>query len=221
MAYFKNLPNIIYPTQNPGKNSSKDYTTIKNFFRRPYISQEVLKVYGAFQDYQIIGDDRPDTVSQIYYKSPEYDWLIFIANNIQNVQTDWPMSQNDLNKYLLEKYTENELSEIHHYETTQVKNSLGHVILEAGLRVKSDYVFKYTETVKGITITKTYSPVKAVSNYENELQINDDKRSIVLIIPEYISIVEKEMFNILRYKPSSIFVDEFNIRVKNQCLPKI
>lgn len=221
MAYFKNLPNIIYPTQNSGKNSSKDYTTIKNFFRRPYISQEVLKVYAAFQDYQIIGDDRPDTVSKIYYNNPGYDWLIFIANNIQNVQTDWPMSQSELNKYLLGKYTEDELSEIHHYETTQIKNSLGHIILQGGLHVKSDYVFKYTETVNGVTLSKTYNPVKAVSNYENELKINDDKRSIVLIIPEYVSIVEREMFNILRYKPSSIFVDEFNIKVRNQCLPKI
>jgi len=221
MAYFKNLPNIIYPTQQSGKNSGNDYTKIKNLFKRPFIPESILKIYSAFEDYQIIGNDRPDNVSQKYYNNATYDWLIFIANNIQNVQDEWPLSQSDLNNFLFSKYTEQELSEIHHYETTEVKNSFGSVILKGGIKVKSNYTLKYTETVGGNILVRTVSPVKPVSNYEYELQLNDDKRSIVLIRPEYISLIERELNQIFRYKPSSLFVDEFNIKVNDQCIPKI
>lgn len=221
MAYFKNLPYIIYPTQQNKKNSGNDYTKIRNFFKRAFIPESILKIYAAFEDYQIIGDERPDNVSQKYYGSPDYDWLIFIANNIQNARTEWPMSQSDLNKFLFSKYTEQELSEIHHYETTEVKNSIGHTILEAGIKVSSDYTFQYTETSGGIIQLRTLTPVQAISNYEYELRLNDDKRNLVLIRPEFVRLVENEISKIFRYKQSSMFVDEFNIKVNDQCLPPI
>lgn len=221
MAYFKNLPNVIYPTQQSKKNSARDYTKIKNFFKRAYIPDDVLKVYAAFEDYKIIGDERPDQVSQKYYQNSEYDWLIFIANNIQNVRTDWPMTQADLNSFLFSKYTEEELSQVHHYETTEVRNYLGHVILEAGIKVKSDFVFQYSETIGANIQVNTLTPVNEITNYEYELKVNDDKRTIVLLRPEFVRTVENEISKIFRYKPSSAFVDEFNIKVSSQCIPPI
>jgi len=219
MAYFRRLPNVIYPVQQGEKNFSHDYSTIKNFFRRPFIPADLLKIYGAFEDYQIQGDERPDNVSQNFYGSPEYDWVIFLANNIQNVRTDWPMTQSDLNKFLFTKYTEAQLSEIHHYETTEVKNSLGHVILKAGIRVKSDFTFQYTEFVAGNTVIKNHVPVRDVTNYEYELLLNDQKRSIVLIRQEFIRTIEVDANTILRYKPSSSYIDPTTIKVADQCIP--
>jgi hypothetical protein len=220
MNYFRNLPDILYPSFNK-ESSSHDYTKIKNFFRRAYIPESILSQYVAFQDYKIIGDDRPDVVAQKYYNNSNYDWLIFITNNIQNIRTDWPMTQIDLNNYLFDKYTEQELSEIHHYETREVRNSQDHVILRAGIRVSPNYIFKYTEEIGNNLEIITLNPVVEITNYEHEVKVNDDKRSIVLLRPEYTALVEKELSTILRYKPSSSFVDEFTIRTEDRCIPPI
>lgn len=221
MNYFKRLPDILYPTLDGTKTSSHDFTRIKNLFKRVYIPEQILKNYAAFENYNIIGNDRPDQVSQKYYDNPSYDWVIYIVNNIQNVRTDWPLSQSELNDFLFKKYTEAELSEIHHYETTEVKNDKGAVILKSGLRVPSDFVFKYSETVNGVVQIKTASPVDAITNYEYELKLNDEKRSIIMIRPEYISLITRELSKQLRYKPSSAFVDEFTIKVEDPCIPPI
>jgi hypothetical protein len=221
MAYFKYLTNVIYPTLRKEKNSSHDYTKIKNLFRRAYIPDEILKIYTAFEDYEVQGDDRPDNVSQKYYDNPTYDWIIFITNNIQNVRSEWPMTQSDLNNYLLQKYTENELSQVHHYETIEIKNSIGNILLKPGIKVKEDYIFKYTETINGITQTFSYNPVVEITNYEYEVSLNDDKRRILMLRPDYVKIVEREMVGIFRHKPSSSFVDEFTIKVEDPCIPSI
>lgn len=220
MNYFRNLPDILYPSLDRGS-SSHDFTRIKNFFKRAYIPEQLLSQYTAFEDYKIIGDDRPDVVSHKYYNNSNYDWIIFITNNIQNVRSEWPMTQSDLNKYLLDKYTEQELSQVHHYETTEVRNSENHVILKTGIRVAPNYVFKYTEQVGNDTEIVTLNPVVEITNYEYEINLNDDKRTILLLRPEYISIVEREMVSVLRYKPSSSFVDEFTIRTEDRCIPSI
>ncbi|MFZ9353430.1 MAG: baseplate wedge protein 53 [Candidatus Nanopelagicales bacterium] len=221
MNYFKYLPDILYPTLDGTKNSSHDYTKIKNIFKRPSIPESVLKNYAAFENYNIIGDDRPDIVSYKYYDDPKYDWIILIANNIQNIRNEWPMTQSDLNNYLFQKYTEAQLSAIHHYETTEVKNSLGAVILKAGLKVSSDFQFNYTETIGGVPQTKKVNPVVDITNYEYELNLNDAKRSIIMIRPEFLNIIKSEISKSFRYKPSSSFIDESTIKVEDPCIPPI
>jgi hypothetical protein len=220
MTYFKNLPDIIYPSLKR-ESYSHDFVKIKNLFKRAYIPENILRNYASFENYEIQGDDRPDVVSKKYYDNAKYDWVIFIANNIQNVRDEWPMSQSDLNRYLLEKYTEQELSQVHHYETTEVRNSLNHVILKSGIKIPSNYVFKYTESQGLTTEVISLNPVQEITNYEYELKLNDEKRSIILIRPEYINIIERELLTLFRYPVSRSFVDEFTIKVEDPCIPPI
>ena len=93
-------------------------------FKRAKLRDDFLNVFTAFEKYSIVGDERPDNVSEKIYKDPQYDWLVLITNNIQNVRTDWPMSQSDLSNFLTEKYTEQQLVEIHHYETNILEVSV-------------------------------------------------------------------------------------------------
>ena len=62
------------------------------------------------------------------------------CNNILNVYDEWPMTQRNFENYLLEKYgTYENINATHHFETTEVKNTSGVVILPAGLEVDSNY----------------------------------------------------------------------------------
>lgn len=214
MAYFKNLPNILYPSLRKDKRSSHDYTLIKNLFKYAKIPDDVLDIYTAFEYYQILGDDRPDNVAEKYYNNSGLDWIILITNNIQNVREDWPLPQANFYNYLYEKYTETELEQIRHYETIEVKNSKNHTILKSGIIVPQNFTIRYTD--EGV-IEET-NPVNAISNLEYEVKINDEKRSILILRKEYIPILEKDLRNLFQYTRSSEFVDEKTIRVQSPCI---
>lgn len=214
MAYFRNLPNVYYPSLESNKSSSHDYVLLKNLFKYARIPEEVLAAYSAFEYYQIVGDDRPDRVAEKYYNNPGLDWLILVTNQIQNVRDEWPLPQSTLYSLLLEKYTESELEQVKFYETTEIRNNQNHIILNKGIRVSQSFVFRYIED----GILKTANPVTAITNLEYEVQKNDEKRSIILLRPEYVSAIEKDLRNVFLYQKSSEFVDERTIRVNSPCI---
>jgi len=211
MAYFKKLPDILYPTLKKERNSSLDYTKIKNLFKRAKLRDDFLSVYSAFEKYSIVGDDRPDNVAEQVYGDSGYDWVILITNNIQNVRNDWPMSQGDFNRYLTEKYTPEELNQVHHYETQEVRNSDGDIVIKKGLIVPLGFTMKYSD--KGVTYT--YSDIFSVTNFEHEVKLNEEKRNIVLIRQEFIRVVEKDLKRIMRYQNSSEYIDNKTIKTYN------
>ena len=180
-------------------------------FKRAKLRDDFLNVFSAFEKYSIVGDERPDNVSEKIYKDPEYDWLVLITNNIQNVRTDWPMSQSDLNKFLSEKYTNQQLFQIHHYETREVRNSLGELVLPGKLIVDSNFTLKYADA----GATTTYSSLISVSNFEYENYLNEEKRNIVILRPEFVRVVEKDLKRIFKYEQSSEFVDQRTIKTYN------
>lgn len=211
MAYFRKLPNVLYPTLRNEKSSSLDYTRIKNLFKRAKIREDYLKVFTAFEKYSIIGDERPDNVAANYYNDSGLDWLILILNNIQNVRTDWPMAQNDFYMYLSEKYDETELYDIRHYETKEVRNSLGDLIIPQGLIVSPDYTLTYNDN----GTTEVYNQLMSVSNFEYENRINDEKRNIYLLRPIFVDLVEKDLRQMFKYDRSTEYVDRNTIKTYN------
>lgn len=210
MAYFKRIPDLLYPSLKKDI-SSFDYIKIKNLFKRAKLRDDFLNVFSAFEKYSIVGDERPDNVSEKIYKDPEYDWLILIVNNVQNARTDWPMSQSDLSSFLSEKYTDQELGQINHYETKEVRNSSGEIVLPGKLIVNSNFTFKYAD----LGATTTYSSLVSVSNFEYENYLNEEKRNIVILRPEFVKLVEKDLRRIFKYEQSSEFVDQRTIKTYN------
>jgi hypothetical protein len=211
MAYFRKLPDVLYPTLRNEKSSSFDYTRIKNLFKRAKIREDYLNVYTAFEKYTIIGDERPDNVAATYYNDSGLDWLILVLNNIQNVRTDWPMSQSDFYNYISQKYTDTELFEVRYHETKEVRNSFGELIIPAGLIVDENYSLTYLDN----GVTTTYNQLLSVSNFEHENRINEEKRDIFLLRPILVDIVEKDLKQIFRYDRSSEYVNRTTIRTYN------
>lgn len=211
MAYFRKLPDILYPTLRNEKSSSLDYTRIKNLFKRAKIREDYASVFTVFEKYAIIGDERPDSVAQKYYGDSELDWLILVLNNIQNVRTDWPMAQNDLNLFLSEKYELEELYSTRYYETKEVRNSFGELIVPAGLVVDENYSLTYND----YGTIRTYNDLLAVSNFEHENRINEDKRNIFLLRPLLVDLVEKDLIKLFKYDRSTEYVNRTTIKTYN------
>jgi len=56
---------------------------------------------------------------------------------------------------------------------------------------------------------------KEISNYEYEVQLNEKKRQILILKPEYLSVFVSDLRNIMKYTPSSQYIDQSTIQSYN------
>jgi hypothetical protein len=213
MTYFREVSDLLYQSQQPDRNSSYDYVKVKNLFRRAKIRDDFFKNVTVFTKYKILGEERPEQIAEKVYGSPSYDWIVLISNNIINVRTEWPMSDYEFQNFLLRKYTEQELSEVHHWETVTYNDNRGRLIVPSGKIVDSQFSLTYYDEIE--QSSKTISPIKSVSNYEYETKINDDKRNIYLLRTRYLQTAIDDMREIMSYGFSSQYIDDITKRGDN------
>ena len=209
MTYFRELPNLNYQSTSSDRSSSEDYVVVKNIFRRAKLRDDLKYVFTSLVDYYIGDGIRPDQVADNIYGDPELDWVVLTSANIINVRDEWPLDSGEMYNYALNKYG-NDLNQIRHYETTEVKDSSGRLILPKGKVVDSGFTIPDPSSS-----TATLNPVGGVTNYEYESKLNDEKRSIYIISPDYLQVFLNDMKDIMRYTDSSQFVDVDLIQTEN------
>ena len=200
--YFRQVPDFEYVSRLPNAKIS-DYIRVKNLFKRGKLEDDIFPNLSFFTKYQIEGDDRPDNVAYKVYNDATVDWVVLLSNNYTNIQSEWPLLQNDFDRYLLDKYgTYEKLNDTHHYETTEIKNVDGATITPAGLTVASDYSVTYYDAATGQEVEKENTATE-VTNYEYESKIEDEKRNIYLLKPMYLNVIKDDMRDILPYEKGS------------------
>ena len=209
MGYFRELPNLLYPSFLPEKTSSLDFIEVKNIFRRVKLRDDLQNSFTSFDRYEIPEGARPDTVAEDLYGSPQFDWVVLTTAGILNVRNEWPLSNRDLYVYANDKNGES-LNSVRFYETTEVKDTSGRLILPKGKVVDSGFTIP-----KPGTPTATLNPVVGISNFEYETRLNDKKRNIFVIREEYLQQFLDDIRNIMTYDESSEFIDNKTIRTEN------
>jgi len=209
MGYFRELPNLLYPSFLPEKTSSLDFIEVKNIFRRVKLRDDLFNNFTIFEKYQIPEGSRPDTVAEEIFGSANFDWVILTVAGIINVRNEWPLSNRDLYNYANNKYGES-LNSTRFFETKEVKDSNGRLILPKGKVVDSNF----TIPKPGVP-TATLNPVVGVSNYEYETRLNDDKRNINILREENLQDFLDDMRNIMTYQESSEYLDDVTIQTEN------
>ncbi len=86
-----------------------------------------------------------------------------------NPYYDWPLTYIDLKKFVIKKYGEANINSTHHYEDAD-----------------------------GYEVDSTASGATAITNFLHEETLNDAKRNLTLIRPEYVSNVVKEFKDLLK-----------------------
>jgi len=213
--YFSEVPDFEYVSRLPDAKIS-DYITVKNLFRRGFLREDIFQDLTFFTKYQIRGDDRPDNVAFEIYQDSTLDWLVLMANNVINIQNEWPISNSVFDELMTDKYEsyENLIGGIHHYETIEVKDASGVVIVRAGLQVESTYSVTFFD--ERANELKTITPTIPVTNYEYEQKINEGKRNIYLLRPKYIQVVRDDLEDLMTYEEGSTqYVSETLKRAEN------
>ena len=203
-AYFRQLPNLDYPSLSNDRSSVYDYETVKNIFKRAIIRNDIFDEITAFTKYSVRGDERPDQVADRMYNDPTLDWVVLTTNNIIHVRDEWPMGNQDFLTYLNDKYTAEELANIHHYETEVVRDSNGRLIQLSGITVPEDHSVTFVDN----DVLRTESKITSFSFLEHETNLNDAKRDINILRPEYLNLFLEEFGDIMEYKPSRQFVNK-------------
>jgi hypothetical protein len=185
MGYFRELPDVEYQSFLSDAISSKDYLTVKNLFRRNKLRDDLQNVFTLFNKYEIVEGARPDTVAEAFYGSAELDWVVLMTAGIINVRDEWPLSNYHLYYHVENKYGVENLSNIHHYETIEVKDSKDRLILPAGKDVNEDFTLNYSDD--GSKVSLSGSDIRrGVTNWEYETRKNNEKSSIYLLKRGYL-----------------------------------
>ena len=209
MSYFRELPDLNYQSPIKTRQSSQAYVRVKNLFRRVKLRDDISNknnLFTLFDKYQIPEGARPDTLAEDLYGSADLDWVVLITAGITNAIDQWPLSSRDLYRYVENKYGLSEINEIHHYETKEVKDSKGRLILPKGKIVDKEFSMVNPDSPTKVNITP--NPVVGVTNYEYEVIKNEEKRNIYLLRPNYLQMFLNDMRDIMHYDKSSQFVNK-------------
>ena len=226
MAYFNNLPNILYQSPLPDKSSTGDIIEIKNIFRGSKLFDYLKDNVTLFNKYIIEDGERPDTIAQEVYGSSRYDYVVILTAGITNIIDEWPLQDYQMYDLALSKYgSEVKMNEIHHYETQEIKDSNGRQILPPNLIV--DETFKIDGSSlrfggnKFILISEqghtqldnkneytipTDNIATPITNYQFEITKNEERRNINILRQSYLQVFINDLRDVLRYSRSSSYV---------------
>ena len=171
MSYFNYFPRTMYDPAGDG--SAKMVT---NIIKRVRLRTNMKKEVVMMDPYDVKENETPEIVADKHHGSPYYHWIVMLVNDISDVNHDWVKSTRQMQKYLLSKYTETQLTEAHHYEISQTSGDT---------------------TTKIEVENSTYPSATTVTNYEYEIALNDEKRSIDLLRNEYLGFFEDEFQNLI------------------------
>jgi hypothetical protein len=252
--YLDSFPKIDYSISED-KNVTENVT---NIFKRYAMLREVLSNAGSYVLYEVEDNDTPEILAERVYSDAGAGWMILYANKIMDPQFDWPLSDINFKKYIIEKYGSVAAAQTsyHHYEKI-VETRVGDQtytrtylvnkerLTENALDVPYTYYEPYsnnfflTADTSVVTADNVYFTVdhsnhfsyddtslpeyysyeahnvndttvfmntygRAVTNYDYELELNDNKKFIKVVKAQYYNQIMTEFKRLTQSEPDYI-----------------
>ena len=175
--YFKALKKGGYDINGDGVKK-----LVTDLFTRVKMREKILDEASLYDSYDVPEGERPEVTAFKHFGDTELHWVILLTNNITDVYYDWPLSFQDFETFIKNKYSNPD--GVHHYEITQ----------SSGPQVgsgPSDYDHK-------IEVNSTVTGAQSVSNREYENRLQDQKRQINILLPKYLATFEQEFRRLIR-----------------------
>lgn len=204
--YFSYLPEVYVRTTSYRQNNVDPYSLAKNIFRRIKIREDLSDIIMGFSQYTIKNNQRPDQVAYDFYGDMQYDWVVLLCNNILNVYDEWPMTEDELERYIDSEY-ENPDS-IHHWVTQKIRDTKGRVLIKPGMEVPENWSYTRPDG----TVVGKADTVRPISVYDYESERNNYKRNIYLLRKQYLGGFVEEFKNLVDYLPNSETSEETNAK---------
>lgn len=230
--FFDTFPRILYDIQ--GKRLT-NYQTVTNVFFRLRVVREVLSNSSTYYEHLVMDGDTPEILAEKVYGDSEAHWVILLANDILDPQYDWPLGYDAFNKYIIKKYGSIEAAKTtyHHYEKViRREESNSGVVSEFRYIINSSNVassmaysnipydhynnlpdtqdVEATNNIEfgtGTVVEVTYRD--RISNYDYEDSLNESKRNIKIIKPEYYQQIVREFNELTKINDTIPFIRGF------------
>ena len=180
--YFRNLPKVKYDIYGAEPNK---YRNVTNIMKRISFKPSVIEDISDYYPYRVKDGERPDIIAHQRYGTVAYAYLIMLINNIYDPLFDWPLSSQQFEKYLTNKYgsVTAAIGETKYYYQT--------IRAEVARTGTSERI----PAVKFIVDQTTYDALgtgdrSTQTAYEWEDELNDNKRDIKLINAEFIQDID-------------------------------
>lgn len=170
MSYFKNFPNMVYPFEINGK---LVLHAVKDIVLNVRVRKEILANITYYDTYDINDGETPEIIAEKLYGDAKLHWIIMLANERYDLYNEFPLSQQQLEIHVVNKYGEG--------------NEYDQHILHGELHFED-----YLGNVVDGPATET---TRAVTNIEYETKVNEAKRRIKVINPNIVPQVVSEIEN--------------------------
>ena len=197
MSYFSYLPDVEVRVSSYRVNNVDPFKVAKNIFRRIKIRESLDDIILGFTQYTIKNNQRPDQVALEVYGDMDLDWVVLLTNNIINLYDEWPMSEDELERYIDSEYEE-EADSVHHWVTQKITDARGRTLVKADRTVPENWIYTRPD---GTAIPKD-ELVRPISVYDYESTKNNYKRNIYLLRKEYINGFVEEFNDLVQYLPN-------------------
>jgi hypothetical protein len=93
---FESFPRINYTLDD-----GETIQVVVDIFKRAVLSKEFQENNSYFEKYEILDGETPENVAFRFYGTQDLYWLILLTNNIVDPRYEWPLSEQNLIKFVI------------------------------------------------------------------------------------------------------------------------
>jgi len=175
--YFRQFEKGFYDLK--GNGNSK---LVTDLMTRVKVREKVIDEISLYDKYDVPSGERPEDTAFKHFGSAQYHWIVLLTNSITDAFYDWPMSEQNFETFITDKYSNPD--GIHHYELTQSSG-----------KTKANGPDDYSYLIE---VNSDTAGAQSVSNREYEQRIQDTNRQINLLNPAYLNTFIEEFNKLVR-----------------------
>ena len=214
--FFNYFPKTLYTSNN----LTAGVDTVTNIIARFGFESTLKNNSSAFSKYNIQESDTPEIIASKYYDNPERHWIVLLFNDIMDPQFDWPLQYQPFIDYVNTKYSANNYADTANTGVTGLAWSMNVNNVQAYYKIVTRTNFDNISIVEKLEVdANTYANVAASTTtytlqdgstitqkvtkerktyYDYEQELNEEKREIKLIKPEFVPQIEKEFKKVIK-----------------------
>ena len=205
--YFNFFPKTLYTTD------AKNADVVNNITSRFNFEETFKNNTAVCYEYDIQDSDTPEIIAAKFYGDSERHWIILLFNDILDPQFDWPMDYRTLISFINNKYSASAnvgqsgsnwaQSHTKSYYKIETRTTIStNTITVNEIEIDANTYANVTSSSSNVTLADGYIITIAVSKdtqsyYDYEMELNESKRSIKLLKPEFVSAVEEEFRRVI------------------------
>jgi hypothetical protein len=99
--YFKEFPQFLYDFNYGDRIKT---SIVKDITRNVRVRKEILSNITLYDEYDIIDGETPEIISEKFYGTSEYHWIVMLCNGKYDYRADFPVPETVLAKHIADVY---------------------------------------------------------------------------------------------------------------------